>query len=47
MEAVADQRQLTAIYQLELHLNFVAVHGSVERELILRRAGVGEVGLPV
>src|SRR5277367_3179267 len=47
VEAALDQHELIAVYQLQLHMNLVAIHVAIENQLILRDTLEGEAGFPV
>jgi hypothetical protein len=36
MESIADKGHLVAIEEIKLHLDFVAVHCAIKRELVVR-----------
>src|ERR1035438_4981670 len=46
-EASVDQQEGFAVHQLKLHVDFVAVHVSIERQLILGHALEPKVSFPV
>jgi hypothetical protein len=47
VKAAVHKQELVAVNELELHVNRVAVHLAIQRQLILRRTLKVEIALPV
>src|SRR5579864_357075 len=47
VEAAIHKHELAAVEKLELHVNFMAIHGAIQHELVLGGTIEGKAGFPI